>query len=212
MRLHSLLAVGSSILLFAACRDGAPEPSVLNNDLKRDLDAAASSERLQLANAAGDYQRARFVSPIEQTNRTVPSKQIQRPRPVVHASVGQTPEETPTPTESAANEVLVTESPSPEPAEETPASDEPRVPTVAPRPVAAPVDAQGPTEGARGGRGADAPPDIGTVVGVIMRGGRSGGDDHCVPRRRPGGRGFPGIPRILQNTTGLRPVLLPTSR
>ncbi|MEP7346540.1 MAG: hypothetical protein ABI877_14815 [Gemmatimonadaceae bacterium] len=204
MRLHSLLIVGSSILVVAGCRDRTPDSSALSNDLKRDLAAAASTDRLQLANSAGDYQRARFVSEIEQTNRSTPSREVTRPRPVVRKTTGQTPEATHSPTEEVANQVVANESPDPQPAAQAPASDEPRIPIVAPRPVAAPVEAQGPAVGGGGGRGAGAPPDIGEVIGVIMRGGRVD-DDHCVPRRRGGGRGFP-FPRVLQSRTGLRPI------
>jgi hypothetical protein len=196
MRLHSLVLVGSSVLLVAACRDRAPDSTALDSDLKRDLDAAASADRLQLANSGNDYQRARFVSEIEQSSRSSPSKELPRPRPVVHARVGQTPEQNQTQSAEAANQVLAPESPTQQPAAQAPAADEPRLPSVAPRPAAAPVEAAGAGAGARGARDGGAPPEIGEVIGVIMRGGRVG-DDHCVPRRRPGGRGFP-FPRMLR--------------
>lgn len=203
MRLHTLLLVGSSVVLAAACRDRAPASTALNSDLKRDLEAAASTDGLQLANSAGSYQRAQFVSAIEQTNQSSPSKALPRPRPVVHAKAGVTPQEQKSPDQQIASEVAAPESPSPQPEAQAPAADEPRVPTVAPRPVAAPVEGEGSAVGGGGGRGAGAPPDIGEVIGVIMRGGRVG-DDHCVPHRRPGGRGFP-FPRMLETAPRLHP-------
>ena len=202
MRLHSLVIVGSSILLLAACRDRAPESTALSSDLKRDLDAAASADPLQLANSASSYQRARFVSEIEQTNRSSPLKELPRPRPVARARAGQLPEQQRTPTEEVANQVLVSDAPTPQPEAQAVASDEPRLPTVAPRPVAASVESDGAGRGTRGGRDGGAPPEIGEVIGVIMRGGGMG-DDHCAPRRRPGGRGFP-FPRVLQLATTRR--------
>jgi len=205
MRLHSLLLVGSSVVLAAACRDRAPASTALNSDLKRDLEAAASTDGLQLANSAGGYQRAQFVSAIEQTNQSSPSQAVPRPRPVVHAKAGVTPQEEKSPDEQVANQVVAPETPTPQPEAQAPAADEPRIPTVAPRPVAAPVDAEGTTVRGNGGgsRGAGAPPDIGEVIGVIMRGGRVG-DDHCVPHRRPGSRGFP-FPRMLDIAPRLHP-------
>jgi hypothetical protein len=202
MRLNTLVMLGSSIALAAACTDRAGESTALSSDLKRDLDAAASTEGLQLANAGSDYQRASFVSEIEQVRRAAPAPKAPRPRPIPRSSTGDSPEQERTPVEQDANAVVAPETPTPAPAEASPAADEPRLPTVAPRPVPASVEGAGPSPGDRGGRDAGPPPEIGQVIGVIMRGGRVG-DDHCAPRRRPGGRGFP-FPLPLQHAPTLR--------
>jgi hypothetical protein len=65
-------------------------------------------------------------------------------------------------------------------------------------------------------------PDLGTIIGVIIRGGAAG-DDHCIPRRgprtRPRGNGFPlpsGVPVFNPGSVigpmGGSPVLRPRGR
>ena len=63
-------------------------------------------------------------------------------------------------------------------------SEAPRVPSVAPRPAPLPVEVV--TGHGSVGRGRDEGPDLGTVIGVVLRGGRVD-PGHCPPRRRPGG-------------------------
>ncbi|MBV6521551.1 MAG: hypothetical protein MNPFHGCM_01690 [Gemmatimonadaceae bacterium] len=205
MRIRSYMLMGSLSLLSLACQERTPATTALTDDLKRDLDVAASDEGIQLASKLGDFRRQQFVSEIEQSDRPEPKRNVQRPRPIVQARVGTSVENASTPNDPASQEVMAPNPPEPQSAAEVPVADDvPRIPVVAPRPAAAPVEAQGPLADGPGGRTAGVP-EIGDVIGVIMRGGRSG-DDHCIPTRRPGGRGFP-FPRILDPARGNVPIV-----
>jgi hypothetical protein len=182
-------------LLVAAvsCGRSNSRTAKLNDDLQRDLTAAAASG-LELASGAQGYKPMRFVSPIEQGESAVPVQRRPTRRPVVaqHTGVDQEQQKAPDP----APQDVVEAPKAPEPQQTAPASDVPSVPTVAPRPAPLPVEY--PAEGSsRGATGAGSGPgtDIGTIIGVVIRGGGVG-DDHCVPPRgRPRG-GIPLFPRI----------------
>ncbi len=183
-------------MVAAACGGGSSQSAQLSDDLKEDL-AAASTPRLELASAAGDFKPMRFVSDLEQTNASTPVARTSSPRPV------RQPAATPSPQQDSPAEAP------PEVQEQaqvvvTPPQDEAdatvsAVPTVAPRPAALPVDV--PSSGSIGerdgrgigrgsDRGGDRGGDIGGIIGVVIRGGGVG-DDHCVPRRRGGRSPFP---------------------
>jgi hypothetical protein len=176
-------------MVAAACGGGATRSAQLSDDLKQDL-AASSAPKLELASAAGDFKPMRFVSDIEQTNASTPVSRAPSPRPVRKPAPEpqpqiEAPSETP-PMVQEETQVAVT----PQPEEAVSA-----VPTVAPRPAALPVDV--PSSGAIGDRDdrriggpsdrGDRGGNIGGIIGVVIRGGGVG-DDHCVPRRRGGGR------------------------
>jgi len=166
--------------------------SALSADLKRDL-AAASASGVELASSVGDYQRTRFVSPIESPTTSAPvrkrnvHKPVARPASLGEGEVAKAPDQAPD------NKVEVTQ---PEPSTEAPAPtiDTPTNVAVTPRPT--PVGTAPATTGAgAGGIGGGSAGGglggigeaIGTIIGVAVIRGGGGGIDHCDPRtdRRP---------------------------
>jgi len=164
-------STAACLALVAALACGAgdarkPEPSA---EVQRDL-AMARARGLELANSAHTYQPVRFVSAIEQTP---PAPIRSRPREVVLKE--------PVDTVSAQVEPS---SAGPE-SGETPApvavAHVRRVPSVVP--LGAPTPERipgGHTPRSMPDRG----PDIGSPVGVVIRGGMVD-PRHCPPRRRP---------------------------
>jgi hypothetical protein len=190
------------------CTGASVGDSALTDELQKDL--AASSVKIELA-GQNPSQPMRFVSELEQIQQAEPVQRVKAPRRVAAATAGPKEDETTAVAPEAVQQVQVAEAPAP--VENAP-SNEPAVsavPSVAPRPVALPVDV--PTEGVSGygrggsGRGAGgAGPGIGIgdVIGVVIRGGGTG-PDHCPPpRRRPRGRGFPINPIVGVNVPQLR--------
>jgi hypothetical protein len=188
-----------------ACGRGksSEKDAALTADLKRDL-AAASASGVELASTVGDYQRTRFVSPIESPATSAPVRKRNVRRPVARpASVGAG-EVAKSPDPATENKVDVAQ---PEPSTEAPAPtiNTPTNVAVTPRPT--PVGTAPATTdagsgavggGSRGGGLGGIGEAIGTVIGVVIIRGGAGGIDHCDPRtdRRP--------------TNG--PILIPNSR
>lgn len=188
--------------LVAACGRGSGSEA-LSDDLKKDL-AASAAAPIELANAGGGYQPMRFVSEIEQSNGAAPVQRTRAPRRVAaqRADVQQ-PEQTQSPAPEPQQEIQVAEVPAQVQQAPAPEPDVPRVPTVAPRPSALPVDVpSAPATGGYGREGRDGSGGIGVgrgdgvgigdVIGVVIRGGGVG-PDHCPPRRRGRPR-FPILP------------------
>lgn len=220
MRSTTLWIAGLALVAVAACDRGSASDARLSEDLERDL-AAAASATLELANGSQGYQPMRFVSEVEQISRSTPAPPPSAPARNVAKPATETVEEPGTPPAETASEPV--QEPAPEPVEadaaaaaesptevEAPAeadvyADAPRVPVVAPRPAPIPVDVPAPGGAGSGrARGGDDGPDWGTVIGVVIRGGRVG-DRHCPPRPRGGGIIVP-IPRRHE---ALPPVLRP---
>ena len=198
MRLIRLTALGLALL--AACGKGSTKSSTaMNDELQRDLAAAKSSDGIELASSASGYRPMRFVSEIEKTNTAVPITRSPAPRRVAqkHASPNGTDQRSPD--APLQNEMLTGTSPSPEPQAEAPASDAPTVPSVSVNPRPSPVSVESPGSS---GRGSGGPPEIGDVIGVIIRGG-NGGVDHCEPPGRRG-RGRGGFPFPIVQIGGVR--------
>lgn len=214
MRSNWKIPALSLALILAAC--GSPErPAAITEDLKRDL--AAVSASAELFPAPASYQRARFVSAIEQSQAGQPAK---RPSPAVHAEHAMASHEpaAASPTTEVALEsiapdaVVAMTSESTEPAS-TPAASAPEPSIVivqTPESVREP--ARGPSAPSGGMIGDDGQGGLGGLIGglggAVIRGGH-GGVDKCDPRRdgrpqiptsdRPtfkmpvqGGRSFPG--------------------
>lgn len=211
MRVQTILGLVAVSLGAVACQRGSSKSAALPDDLKRDLQAAGSDQGLQLASSAKGYVPAQVVSDIEQTNLSAPSQQVRKPKLTPHQRTGEVPAEARrTTSEPQPQQSETAPSPQPQAEQQAPAADEPRVPSVAPRPAPVPVEVG--TADVGRGRDGGGPPEIGDVIGVIFRGGGRGGvdDDHCVPRRRPGGigRGFPfplraeQIPQIVRIVAG----------
>lgn len=126
-----------------------------------------------LANSTQNYQPVRFVSEIEQVKRPKP---VEVPRPAPVTERGAEPvaiDSMPTSVAAAAPE---------EPAASVADDDDtPRVPSIIAREAPPP-----PAVGGRSGdwRGDDPGPDMGTVIGVVLRGGLVD-PGHCPRHPRP---------------------------
>lgn len=178
---HLLLGAGA-MLLASACR-GRDATAAADPDLQRDL-AAAGSDRIDLA--ASNATPVATVSALESAPLAAPA-----PAPKPRRRNGPRVTRSEAPTEEAAPVQEVAEAPVPEP-EPSPEIDQAATQqgVALPRPVP-----QLPTSGGAGGegtwgRGPSTGEVIGTMIGVVIRGGGVG-DDHCDPRTdgRRGGTG-----------------------
>jgi hypothetical protein len=178
MRKTYLLLAGAAVL--AAC--SADKKTSMNDDLKKDLELASSSDGITLANSSPNAGQ-QVVSAIERTTpparQQTPSNRIRNHKPapkspphVVRATAAAT---------VAQNE---RQSVAPAPVDPTPVS--PR-----PQPVAVSYPS-GASSGGDDGRvssgGSSAGAVIGTILGAVIRGGVVGDVDNCDPRtdgRRP---------------------------
>ena len=203
----------SLVLVLGACSRRDEKAAVLPDDLKQDLARAAAGSDLALSTQA--YQRARFVSTIEQAHTAKPELRPKKARSPMRAMVAHR-SHTANTTEDAPMPEMTMASAAPEP-EATPAAPtpEPAVETV-PQPAPSPVQQAGAgaeiaigNRGHGGGLGGF----LGAIGGVIIRGG-IGSVDKCDPRHEgregtmvmigrpdfgsPIGRGtFPGGRRIV---------------
>jgi hypothetical protein len=178
----SVLAVA---LLALACRGEAPRPATnaLSDDLRKDLDRAT----LPVSELAStNYQPAHFASALElgpaPQKMEVAQKRPRRPslptprkltsKPTVTLAARQ-------PEPQAIAQATAPAVPAPQPTQVAVAPAP--TPTAGPRPTPNPsADEAGASDDGDQGDG------IGRVIGVILRGGTVGDDDHCDPR---GGRG-----------------------
>jgi hypothetical protein len=182
------LSVLAIALLALACRGEAPRPAAttLSDDLRKDLDRAALPVS-ELASTS--YQPAHFASAIELA--PAPQK-VQVPQKRAH----RRPLPTPQKSTSKPTVTLATRQPEPmvSPQATAPAEPAPQPTQVAVAPAPAPTAGPRPTPNPTsypadggvsddGGQGGG----IGRVIGVILRGGSVGDDDHC--EIHPGGRG-----------------------
>jgi hypothetical protein len=196
MRKTYLLLAGAVAL--AAC--SADKKTAMNDDLKKDLELASSSDGITLANSSPNAGQ-QVVSAIEQT--TPPARQ-QTPTTRVrnHKAAPKSPPRV-VKTQAPASVAQVTEEQSVAPAPVDPTPVSPR-----PQPVAVSYPS-GASSGGDDGRvssgGSSAGAIIGTILGAVIRGGVVGGDvDNCDPRtdgphRRGGiviGTRFPGSGRM----------------
>jgi hypothetical protein len=178
MRKTYLLLAGAAVL--AAC--SGDKKTSMNDDLKKDLELASSSDGITLANSSPNAGQ-QVVSAIERT--TPPAKQ-QTPsnRVRTHKPAPKSPPQVvraKAPATVAQNEE---QSVAPAPVDPTPVS--PR-----PQPVAVSYPS-GASSGGDDGRvssgGSSAGAILGTILGAVIRGGVVGDVDNCDPRtdgRRP---------------------------
>jgi hypothetical protein len=178
MRKTYLLLAGAAVL--AAC--SADKKTSMNDDLKKDLELASSSDGITLANSSPNAGQ-QVVSAIERTTppakQQTPSNRVRNHKPapksppqVVRAKA---------PATVAQNEE---QSVAPAPVDPTPVSPRPQ-----PVAVSYPSGASSGGDDGRvssGGSGAGAI--LGTILGAVIRGGVVGDVDNCDPRtdgRRP---------------------------
>lgn len=165
------LLVMSTLLFAAAC---SQKKDSMSDELKQDLDVAASSDGLALAsNKAGTQQ---LVSAIEQAP-PAPKRKTASQRAVRHrraeSETAPVETETSSPLEQAEGQDVADASAAPVEIE----------PVTAPRPTAIMVSMPGRSGGGRMGSGMGVGIEIGSMIGVVLRGG-SVGDDHCEPAGR----------------------------
>ncbi len=207
MRKTYLLLAGAAVL--AAC--SADKKTAMNDDLKKDLELASSSDGITLANSSPNAGQ-QVVSAIE---RTTPPARQQTPttRVRTHKPAPKSPPQV-VRTKAPATVAQATEEQSVAPAPVDPTPVSPR-----PQPVAVSYPS-GASSGGDDGRvssgGSGVGVVLGTILGAVIRGGVVGGDvDNCDPRtehRRPPimiGRSmpstFPGsgrIGRVIQSGAG----------
>jgi len=178
MRKSYLFLAGASAVLLAAC--SGDKKSSINDDLKKDLELASSSDGITLANSSPNAGQ-QVVSAIEQTapptRQQAPSAKVRhhKPAPKSPPQVARTK----APATVAQNE---TQSVAPAPA------DDPTPVSPRPQPVAVSYPS-GPSSGGDDGRvstggGSGVGAVLGTILGAVIRGGVVGGDgDNCDPRQ-----------------------------
>lgn len=171
MRRTYLLLAGAAFL--AAC-SGDKKVS-MNDDLKKDLELASSSDGITLANSSPNAGQ-QIVSAIERTTPPVkqqtPTNRVRRHKPapksppqVVRAQA---------PATVAQNEE---QSVAPAPVDPTPVSPRPQ-----PVAVSYPSGASSGGDDGRVSGGSSAGAVIGTILGAVIRGGVVGDVDRCDPR------------------------------
>ena len=196
MRKTYLLLAGAAVL--AAC--SADKKAAINDDLKKDLELASSSDGITLANSSPNAGQ-QVVSAIE---RTSPPARQQTPsnRVRTHRAAPKSPPRVVKTVARATVDQNEEQSVAPAPVDPTPVS--PR-----PQPVAVSYPS-GASSGGDDGRvssgGSTAGAVLGTILGAVIRGGVVGDVDNCDPRtdgpmRRPRGvyrlpPTFPGSGRI----------------
>jgi hypothetical protein len=181
------LSVLATALLALACRGEAPRPATnaLSDDLRKDLDRATLPVS-ELASTS--YQPAHFASALELApapqKMVVAQKRAHRPlrptprkptsKPTVTLAARQ-------PEPQAIAQATAPTTPAPQPTQVAVAPAP--TPTAGPRPTPNPSSDVGSEPSDDGGQGGG----IGRVIGVILRGGAVGDDDHCDPRGGLGG-------------------------
>lgn len=188
----SMFAVGFMAVVVGACgRNGETANRAMSDDLKRDLQLASSSG-LNLASqqAAKSFPLTEIPissspAPAKTLRKSNGPKAIKSKRPTVKA--------TPEPTRVANAEVPETPVPQKAPSPTTESAPDPSPPAV-PRPSPVPADpGTGGVGHGRDGGGQNPGSDngigavVGTIFGVILRGGVVDGD-HCDPRSDGRGR------------------------
>ena len=184
MRKSYLLLAGAGAVLLAAC--SGDKKTSINDDLKKDLELASSSDGITLANSSPNAGQ-QVVSAIEQT--TPPTKQQTPSNRVRHHK----------PAPKSPPQVVRAQAPA------TVAESEPQ--SVAQEPVAGPTPVSprpqpvaesypsGWSSGGDDGRvssgGSYVGAVLGTILGAVIRGGVVGDVDNCDPRNDGRGRRGP---------------------
>ena len=229
MRRWSVATAALAVFALAACT-GKEQQTAANDDLSKDLAAAASSDGLAMAPTLHNVQTvvsAEELSPEARVHRA-PSARASRPSPhrTPHRDRVTPRPSTETASATAPAPETTTEVAATAPEPSAPSDNGAAAPSERPHPVDVPAtggsDGSGSGRGGSRGGGIGIGDIIGAIGGVIIRGGVVDGD-HCDPRsdgRRiprtgnsypmPGrGRSYPGVPFPLplvnpSHTTVLR--------
>jgi hypothetical protein len=176
MRKSFLLLAGAGAVLLAAC--SGDKKASINDDLKKDLELASSSDGITLANSSPNAGQ-QVVSAIEQT---APPARQQAPsnRVKTHRAVHKAPPQV----VKAQAPATVTET-EPQTVAQAPVADDPTPVSPRPQPVAVSYPS-GASSGGDDGRvnsgGSSVGAVLGTILGAVIRGGVVGDGDDCDPR------------------------------
>ena len=175
MRKSYLLLAGAGAVLLAAC--SGDKKASINDDLKKDLELASSSDGITLANSSPNAGQ-QVVSAIE---RTAPPTRKQSPssRVRAHRAAPKSPPQVVQAKAPATVAQIEPQSVAPSPVANDPTPVSPR-----PQPVAVSYPS-GPSSGGDDGRagsgGSSVGAVLGTILGVVIRGGVGGDVDNCDP-------------------------------
>jgi outer membrane biosynthesis protein TonB len=181
MRKTYLLLAGAAML--AAC--SADKKTAMNDDLKKDLELASSSDGITLANSSPNAGQ-QVVSAIEQTTpparQQTPTNRVRRHKPAPKSPPQVVKTQAPATVAQATEEQSV-----------APAPSDPAAVSHRPQPVGVSYPS-GASSGGDDGRvssgGSNVGAVLGTILGAVIRGGVVGDVDNCDPRtERRGGRG-----------------------
>jgi hypothetical protein len=175
--IRNLVARFTLMTLAAAACGPSSRPAANGGDDVAGTLAEAKARAQDLANSTRSYQPVRFVSEIEQVRVPRP---VKRPAPVVVVREGQDS----VPAEVIPLPSVATDEVAPALHVDSPTeSVGPRVPSIIPREAPLPAAVGG---GSGDWRSPDPGPDMGTVIGVVLRGGRVD-PGHCPrhPARPP---------------------------
>jgi hypothetical protein len=178
MRKGFLLLAGAGAVLLAAC--SGDKKASINDDLKKDLELASSSDGITLANSSPDAGQ-QVVSAIEQTTKPSGQKPASSNRVRTHRAVHNAPPQV----VKAPAPATVTEI-EPQTVAQAPAGDDPTPVSARPQPVAVSYPG-GSSSGGDDGRVSSGGSSgvgavLGTILGAVIRGGVVGDDDDCDPR------------------------------
>lgn len=173
MRKTYLLLAGAVAL--AAC--SGDKKTAMNDDLKKDLELASSSDGITLANSSPNAGQ-QVVSAIEQTTpparQQTPTTRVRNHRPAPKSP----PRVVKTQAPASVAQVTEEQSVAPAPVDPTPVSPRPQ-----PVAVSYPSGSSSGDDGRVSSGGSTAGAVIGTILGAVIRGGIVGGDvDNCDPR------------------------------
>jgi hypothetical protein len=176
MRKSYLLLAGAGAVLLAAC--SGDKKASINDDLKKDLELASSSDGITLANSSPNAGQ-QVISAIERTappaRQQAPSTRVRRHKAAPKAPPQVVQARTPaTVTETEQQSVA-----------SAPSANDPTPVSPRPQPVAVSYPS-GPSSGGDDGRvssgGSSAGAIIGSILGAVIRGGVGGDVDTCDPR------------------------------
>ena len=176
MRKSYLLLAGAGAVLLAAC--SGDKKASMNDDLKKDLELASSSDGITLANSSPNAGQ-QVISAIERTappaRQQAPSTRVRR-----HKAAPKSPPQV----VQAKAPATVTETEQQSVAS-TPSANDPTPVSPRPQPVAVSYP-NGPSSGGDDGRvssgGSSVGAVLGTILGAVIRGGVVGDGDDCDPR------------------------------
>jgi hypothetical protein len=177
MRKGYLFLAGAGAVLLAAC--SGDKKASINDDLKKDLELASSSDGITLANSSANGSQ-QVVSAIEQTALPKARKQAASTRVRTHKAAPKAP-----PQVVRAQAPATVEQTEPQTVAQGPAAEDqtPVSPRPQPASVSYPSGSSSGDDGRATGRGSSgAGAVLGTILGAVIRGGVVMGDDDCDPR------------------------------